>query len=112
MKKVIVFFGLGLLSISPSIASDALTMNELLSSANPLPLLKKEITHNARNADFLCQEIKKPTFYDLAQGAKFGVIKRNELISFCSGTDFEKAVLKPASCRRDEYSPEIPFLFF
>lgn len=112
MKKVIAFFGLGLLSVSPAIASDALTMHELLNSTNPLPLLKKEAEQNARNANLLCEEIKKPTFYDLAQGAKFGVIKRNDLISYCSGTVFEKAVLKPAvqGIKKVEEKQELPQL--
>jgi len=112
MRKVILYCGLGLLSISPSFASDALTMQELLNTSNPLPLLKKEATNNPRNADLLCQEIKKQSFYDLAQGANFGVIKRNELISYCSGTEFEKGNFKAAvqGAKKEEEKQALPTL--
>lgn len=113
MKKLKLGLALtGISSLSYAFASDAVTMGELLESTNPLPLLKKEAERNVKNAESLCQQIMAPGFYEISRGAKFGVIKRNELISYCSGTEFEKAKLKPAvrGAKKVEEKPEMPHL--
>ncbi len=97
MKKIKLAFAMsGIACFSYGFASDTVTMEELLQSKNPLPLLKQEAERNVKNAESLCHQIMAPSFYEISKGANFGVIKRNELISYCSGTEFEKAKLKPA----------------
>lgn len=97
------------INVSTSFASEGLSMGTLLKSANPLPLLKEEVTRDANNATSLCQQILDPSFYEISKGedVAFGVIKRNELIAYCSGTEFEKAKLKPATQKPQE--EEVPY---
>jgi hypothetical protein len=80
------------------------TLDKLFEHVNALPnakgvpgILERLQSHNPEALKHLCHEIMATNFYDKAAAASVGTLKRNAMVSFCSGTVFERADLKKAT---------------
>lgn len=104
--RISTFILTGALLAQGAIAMDELptTLDKLFDHVNALPnangvpgILKRLQSHNPEALKHLCHEIMATNFYDKAAAASVGTLKRNAMVSFCSGTVFERADLKKAT---------------
>lgn len=104
--RIPTFILTGALLAQGAIAMDELltTLDKLFEHVNALPnakgvpgILERLKSHNPEALKHLCSEIMENSFYDKAAAASVGTLKRNAMVSFCSGTVFERADLKSAT---------------
>lgn len=85
-----------LLSTSGAYASDRVTLEQLFTDPDPVKTLEVLKINNPANVQDLCVQIKDLSFYEKAETAKIGVLKRNKIMQFCDGVKFEVGTFKKA----------------
>jgi hypothetical protein len=82
----------------PQNLNELLTKVKGLNGAKDVPHVMEHIKiHNQSLLQQICQEVMAENFYEKASKAEVGTIKSRAMVTYCSGTTFERADLKKAT---------------